>query len=111
MVVRYTETKDRGIEINIEDFVNDCLAYKLPELLPDRSEEDIKAIGTILHDKLMKTESSNEDEAWRALQTLGITLRQFGQLKRCAENILGAIMGLGIDMLEPNAPELVMWTV
>jgi hypothetical protein len=117
MTVRYTETNGQ-LEIEVGDFVNDCLAYKLPMLLPDKSEDEVKTIADILQDNLMKVDPDTGDVkgdevAQNVLLTQGIVFDQvtFKRLKQCCDDICYAITGLGMDMIEPDAPQRVLWNV
>jgi hypothetical protein len=117
MVVRYTETNGQ-MEIEIPDFVNDCLAYKLPMLLPNNSTDELKVIGDILHENLMKVqedtgEPKGDDAAKNALLEKGFLFDQptFEKLKLVGDDICFAIVGLGMDMIEPDAPQRVRWSV
>jgi hypothetical protein len=117
MVVRYKETNGR-LDINIRDFINDCFEYKLPELLPQKNPQELKSIGKILHDNLMKMDKKTgdvlgDDVAKKALLAQGFDIndKTFRRLKQACDDILGGISGLGIDMLEPDAPERVLWNV
>lgn len=110
MAVRFHETESK-LDINVEDFVFDCFAFKLPELLPEASRSDQLRIALILNEHYLN--GGDEAATRQALDAAKITVdpETFKKLCTASYNIEGAIVGLGMDMLESDAPRQVLWDV
>lgn len=110
MAVRFRKTES-GLDINVEDFVFDCFAHKLPELLPEASRSDQLRIALILNEHYLN--DGDEAATRQALDAAKIAVEPetFKKLCTASFNIEIAIVVLGTNIIEPGAPSRVLWDV
>ena len=100
---------ERAMEEATPKFVEAALTSRLKTVFPNVSETDLPAIVTLVHED-MKVERATSDLMQElAPYRLGEPAQVREEVSKMQWAIGGALMGLGTDILEPDAVDQILW--